>query len=166
MPSEEIVARIPIRKTDTLADLGAGIGYFTFPAAERAKSVVAVDMEPAMLEVLSSRLRSRRVKNVLPLLGEILHMPLREGSVDGILAACVYHEVDSQERLVTECLRILRPGGILTIVDFQKRKTSFGPPVRERKSPAQVIEVAGRNMRLVSRYDSPVFYQLSFMKTR
>ena len=164
IPLGDIIPRLGLRSRDVAVDLGAGIGYFTFPMARLAGRVVSVDIEPRMLEVLASRARENGFDNVELVLGEITSLPITASSVDQVFAAFVYHEVESQETLVGECARILRRGGRLTVVDFQKRETTIGPPVSERKPPEHVIRTAGSMLDLSSRHETEVFYQLGFTK--
>ena len=48
----------------------------------------------------------------------------------------------------------------MTVIDFQKRETPFGPPVEERKRPEDVLRTTGKWFTLVSRFETEVFYQL------
>lgn len=165
IPREVIIPRMRLKRSETLVDLGSGIGYFSLPMAKRVKLVISVDIEPKMHEVLSSRIRAGAVKNIEPLRAEITNLPIADASVDHVLVAFVYHEIKDRKRLMAEASRVLKNRGILTVVDFEKRETSIGPPVEERKTPAQVIRSAPMNLRIVSRYSSEVFYQLEFEKT-
>jgi len=160
IPIESVLPRLGLGRDDVAADLGAGIGYFTFPVAREVREVIAIDMEPKMLEILSKRSREREVDNVRVLRGEITELPLVDSSVDHVLAAFIYHEVDSQERLVGECARVLRRHGSLTVIDFQKRDTPFGPPVKERKTPKEVLRTSRKWFTLVSRFETEIFYLL------
>jgi ubiquinone/menaquinone biosynthesis C-methylase UbiE len=164
IPVESVLPRLGLGRDDVVADLGAGIGYFTFPVAREVREVIAIDMELKMLRVLSERIHKQRIPNVRLLLGEITDLPIADGLIDQVLAAFVYHEVSNHERLLRECARILRPGGHLTVVDFQKRRTSFGPPLRERKSPGHVLRAARSLFRLAARADTEVYYQLNLVK--
>ena len=160
IPVESILPRLSLGRDDLVADLGAGIGYFTFPAAREAREVIAIDIEPKMLEILSKRVREREVDNVHVLRGEITELSLADSSIGHVLAAFIYHEVGSQERLFGECARILRKHGSLTVIDFQKRETPFGPPMKDRKKPEEVLRLASKSFTLVSRFETPVYYQL------
>jgi len=164
IPSEEIVKRMGISKKDIVVDLGAGIGYFTFPIAELAKTVIAVDIEPKMIEILELRAAERRLAKVKILRAEITAIPVESESVDHVLAAFVYHEVSSQKEFVRECARVLVPSGRLTVVDFQKRETAFGPPVQERKTPEHVETTAAKWFSRLSRFETDTYYQLMFEK--
>lgn len=160
IPIEGILPKLGLGKDEVVADLGAGIGYFTFPVAREVREVIAIDMEPKMLEILSKRVRERGVDNVRVLRGEITELPLADSSIGHVLAAFIYHEVDSQERLIRECARVLQRHGSLSVIDFQKRETPFGPPVKERKTPEDVLRTSSKWFTLVSRFETEIFYQL------
>jgi len=160
IPIERILPNLGLRREDVVADLGSGIGYFSLPIAKHVREVISIDLEPKMLRVLSERVRKGDLRNVSPVRGEITGLPIADSSIDHVLAAFVYHEVPSQEELIRECARILREDGFLTVIDFQKRNTSFGPPVKERKKPEHVLRTSRKWFRLTSRHDAEVYYQL------
>ena len=155
---------LQLSRSATLLDIGAGIGYFSIPISKEVKSVVALDLEPKMFEILSGRIESLGVSNIHLLRGNMLSLPLANGSVDHVFAAFVYHEVASTSKLIHECFRVLRLHGRLTILDFQKKETGIGPPVSERKTPAQVLRAVGGKFRLLSRTDEDVYYVLNLAK--
>ena len=164
IPQDVVASKLSCSRGCLSADLGAGIGYFTFPLAKRAGRVIAIDIEPKMLEVISMRIAEHEADNIAPVRGEITATPLADSSMDHVLAAFVYHEVGSQQNLLRECARILRSSGRLDLLDFQKCETSFGPPVSDRKTPEHVIGNASNAFKLESRFETDVFYQLSFSK--
>ena len=164
IPAEDVIRRMGLSGSETVIDLGAGTGYFTFPMAKRSLKVVAVDLEPRMISVLKKRTSEVGLSNVEPLEAEMTSVPLPDASADRILAAFVYHEVESQERLLKECHRLLKPSGKLTVIDFQKRLTGGGPPIWIRKKPEHVLSTAGTMFKLVGRHDTKVFYQLELQK--
>jgi len=165
MPPEKIVKNLNLRSTDEVADLGAGIGFFAFPMARKAKTVLCVDIEKKMLDVISERMRKKRITNMLPLLGNIQEPPIVDASVDHVLGAFVFHEVDDSRIFVYECNRILKPTGTLTIVDFQKHAPiEFGPPEEIRKSSEQVVRACSTQFEERSRFEDEVYYQISFSK--
>lgn len=162
IPVEEILPRMNLKRTDLVLDLGAGTGYFTSPMAQRGASVVAIDIEPKMLQVLSARNRKRLADEVHPVRAEMIQLPFEDSKVDHVLAAFVYHEVQDQSVLLRECARVLKPSGAFTVIDFQKRETPIGPPVSERKTPAHVKRTAAKWFKLESSFETDVFYMLRF----
>ena len=166
VPAKDIIPRLGITKRDAVIDLGSGIGYFSIPLAKIAGSVLALDLEPKMLAVLSERIRTLKMSNIHMVKADMTSLPIADDSVDHVFAAFVYHEVPRPIRLIEESHRVLRVGGVLTIIDFQKWDTPIGPPVIERKTPDQVIRIASRLLEVKSTTSSEIYYQLQFSKRR
>jgi ubiquinone/menaquinone biosynthesis C-methylase UbiE len=91
-------------------------------------------------------------------------MPIADSTADHILAAFVYHEVESQAELMAECARVLKRGGVLTVIDFQKIAEDEGPPMSVRKSPEHVKKASSKWFKLVSSDGTKGYYQLMFSK--
>jgi ubiquinone/menaquinone biosynthesis C-methylase UbiE len=122
-----------------LADIGAGTGFFSIPAAKRVGPsgiVHAIDVEPAMLEDLRERVASQGLANVRILRSEEERIPLPHGSVDVAFLACVLHELEGPGTL-RECARILKPNGRLAVVDWKKIEQDIGPPISHRLDEGQ-----------------------------
>jgi ubiquinone/menaquinone biosynthesis C-methylase UbiE len=125
----------------TFADVGAGPGFFTLPAAKRvgpAGKVYALDVEPKMLERLLERASTEGITNIEGLLSEEERLPLPDSRVDAVLLANVLHEVSEQVSLLCETARVMRPGGMLAVVEWRKRKMDKGPSIAERLSYQEV----------------------------
>jgi len=164
LPLDRILAKLNLSRSDVVVDLGPGTGYFTFPIAESVAHVVGVEIEDKMLKVIRQRTAERSVENVSVVRGDMGRMPIADSSADHVLAAFVYHEVESQANLMAECARILRPGGRLTVIDFQKRIERDGPPIWVRKSPAHVKKTAAKWFALASSGGTKGYYQLTFTR--
>jgi len=82
----------------TVADIGAGSGWFTVRAAKRvgdAGTVFAVDINPDAIRYIESRIRKENLHNVKPVLGKP-DDPLLPAKVDAVLLLKTYHEVASR----------------------------------------------------------------------
>ncbi len=112
-----------------VADLGCGEGYLTIETARWAKSVVAVDRSDAVLDRARELARRRRVTNITWKKGDLMKLPLADGSVDVALLSQTLHHAAKPERVVVECARILRPGGRVLVLDLREHEQSW---VRER----------------------------------
>ena len=108
-PSDAVDRMLPPGARRVL-DLGAGTGKFTRSLVERGLEVVAV--EP--LEGMRAEL-ARVLPEVEALEGTAESIPLPDASVDVVTAAQAWHWVD-EERAVPEVARVLRPGGVLSLV--------------------------------------------------
>src|SRR5436309_14856980 len=93
----KLMASLPLRPGDVAADIGAGSGFYTFRLARRVGpkgKVLAVDIQPEMLDIIRKRMKEQRVANVEPVLGTVTDPKLPPGAVDLILLVDVYHEFD------------------------------------------------------------------------
>lgn len=119
----------------TMADVGAGPGYFTLPAAAWVGAtglVYAIDIEPEMLQRLEERLETNEVDNVRCLSSQESGLPLPDDSVDRVLLANVLHEAVEPVTLLREIHRILKPAGKLAVVEWVAAETESGPPLADR----------------------------------
>jgi len=143
-----------IAEGSTVADLGAGGGWFTMRLAARVGpngTVYAEDVQPQMVEAITRRTQRAGLTNVKPVLGTSSnpHLP---GKVDAVLIVEAYHEMEHPVVLLGNIAKALKPNGRLGIVEFKKDGLGPGPPMDERVDPEHVIrgaEAAG--LRLVSR---------------
>jgi ubiquinone/menaquinone biosynthesis C-methylase UbiE len=107
---------------DAVMDVGCGPGYFTLPLAEavgEAGSVIAVDLQAAMLEMVRERAETRGLLQRIRLheCGPGSLGLEADGTLDFALAFWMIHEAPSQAGLLAEVLGALRPGGRLLAVE-------------------------------------------------
>ena len=162
-PAEEILDRAKVMRDEVCVDIGAGNGYVTVPLALRCKAVVAVDSQDEMLKALCSSLSEYTKSVVFPVVAEADRLPFSSRSFDHAFLVNVFHEVGDKELLASEIERVLSVGGKLTLVDFHKKPTSFGPPVSERLS---AVEAQGyfSSLKLQRKFSLDEFYQLELTR--
>ena len=116
-----LVENMALEADDVVADIGAGTGYFTFRIAPRVPEgkVLAVDIQPEMLERLEAAAKERGVGNVEPVLGEVDDPNLPEAAVDVVLMVDAYHEFDHPYEMMTAVARALKPGGRVVLVEYR-----------------------------------------------
>jgi ubiquinone/menaquinone biosynthesis C-methylase UbiE len=134
--------RVGLRPGDVIVDVGAGSGFYSFPAADRVGKdghVFAVDVSEELVELIRERAEAMHVGNVEPLLSGPAHIPLDDAVADVALLANVLHGIPPGT--VEETIRVLRPGGRLVDVDWKKEATPEGPPVPHRLSAAEATRV-------------------------
>jgi ubiquinone/menaquinone biosynthesis C-methylase UbiE len=118
---DALVEWLPLESNHVVADIGAGTGYFTFRISPRVPGgkVLAVDIQPEMLEIISERGEARGIENVTPVLGAIDDTHLPTGTVDLALMVDAYHEFSHPREMMASIERALRPGGRVVLVEYR-----------------------------------------------
>jgi SAM-dependent methyltransferase len=123
---DEILRALKIPVGSTVADVGAGTGYYTWRLATlvgpRGK-VFAVDVQPSMLEEARATVKRHGLGNVEFVLAQDDNPRLAEKSLDVAFIAYAYHEFADPESVMTSIGRALKPGGRVVILEFAKEST-------------------------------------------
>jgi len=141
---QSIIALVPVRPYEIIADIGAGPGALTIPFAKYVfdGKVIAVDVQQGMLDITNQRANSVRLGNLELILSKESKIPLDDEVVDGVILACVLNEATRPKSLLKESLRILRKGGWAAVIEWQKRETEDGPVLRQRISSDEISSMA------------------------
>jgi SAM-dependent methyltransferase len=153
MPARVIEA-LGLQAGQSVADIGAGTGYFTVRLARAAAAprVYAVDIEPAMVEYVRRRAASEGLENVVAVQAD-RDGPKLPVAVDVVLIVDTYHHIPDRVAYFTALKGSLKPGGRLAIVDFRKGAPE-GPPEEFRFTPEQISgELARAGYRLQAEHD-------------
>jgi ubiquinone/menaquinone biosynthesis C-methylase UbiE len=106
----------------TVADIGAGSGYFTERLARLVGPtgrVFATDIQQGMIDLLKRRLSAERIQNVTVILGEPSNPRLPAGTIDLALMVDVYHELGAPQTVLGHIRTALKPGGRLVLVEYK-----------------------------------------------
>jgi SAM-dependent methyltransferase len=128
---ETALDKIGIRQGMTVADVGAGIGYFTVRLGKRVGptgKVYAVDVQPEMLTMLKQRATKANLKNILPVLGSESDPKLPAATMDLILLVDVYHEFSQPQKMLQRMREALKNDGRLVLLEYRKEDPHI--PVR------------------------------------
>lgn len=132
----------------TLVDIGAGVGFLTLPFAEkfpRAKAY-GCDILDGMVGLLRQDAADRSLDNLEAILMTPNAIDLPDDTADIIVMGQLHHELDAPEPLMAECKRLLKPGGVVAIIDWADADNGKSPPVGRRVPVAQMqaqLEAAG-----------------------
>jgi predicted methyltransferase len=127
----QVVHWLGIRPAMTVADIGAGSGYYTVrlsPIVGPNGGVIAQDVRADYLQGLRQRVRNLGLKNVTIGLGEPHDPRLPTGSIDVAILVHVYHEIAEPYALLYNLVPALKPGGRVGIVDATKETLEHGTP--------------------------------------
>jgi ubiquinone/menaquinone biosynthesis C-methylase UbiE len=123
----QLLAALGLQPGQTVADLGAGSGYFTFRIAPKVApngKVLAVDVQPEMLATLRSRAAANKVPNVEVVQATETDPNLPANSVDLVLFVDVYHELSYPFEVMTKVRQSLKPHGRVAFVEYRKEDPS------------------------------------------
>jgi len=140
LPPAEVIGTLTIQPGDTIADIGAGTGYFSLPLAQatgKSGRVYAVDAQADMLTLLQIKLDSGTISNIEPVHAEAVATGLPHASCSLIFLANVWHEFADRDAVLCEAKRILKPGGKIAVLDWRTdAPPPPGPPADHRLSPS------------------------------
>ncbi len=131
------------RPGETVLDLGSGGGIDCFLAGKEVGEtgyVIGIDMTPRMLELARDNAEKLKTENVVFKLGHIESIPQEDNSVDLVISNCVIALSEQKDRVFSEILRILKPGGRFVISDIV---TDSPLPDEVRKSAAEWVSCVG-----------------------
>ena len=139
-----ILQELQLFPGEIILDAGCGNGYMSKEFARLLKNtgtIYALDPDEGAIAVLKKEMPSA---NIIPMVGDVTQpTTLDESSLDLIYLATVLHgfNKDQIDGFHNEVKRLLKPGGILAIVEIKKEPTPFGPPLAIRFSPQELQEI-------------------------
>jgi arsenite methyltransferase len=131
----DVVMALDLKPADTVADIGAGTGYFARRFALHAGKVYAVDIDEKLLAIA----REKAPPNLVTVLSAPDDTGLPEQSIDTIFFCDVLHHIANRPAYYARLAKVLKPGGRIVVIDFYKRSLPIGPPASMKLSEQQVI---------------------------
>lgn len=138
--------RAGLKEGETVLDVGAGTGFYAFPAAEivgPTGRVLAVDVSSELVDLVRERARDRGLAQVRALRSTPDRIPVDSAVADIALFANILHGVPPAT--IDETRRILREEGRLVNVDWRKEPTPGGPPVEVRLTAEESEAILARH---------------------
>lgn len=143
LDNELILKSLDIQPGQTILDAGCGNGYMSKLFAEKVSpsgKVYALDPDSHFINILKQETQGSNIETIA---GDITKPTvIKESSLDLIYISTVVHgfSKDEMSGFLQEVKRILKPGGILAVVEIEKVETSIGPPMHIRYSPDELKE--------------------------
>jgi ubiquinone/menaquinone biosynthesis C-methylase UbiE len=134
---------IRVARGSTVADLGAGSGYFTIRLAKAVGmdgKVYAVDIQQGMLDLLQRAVTKEKLTNVTPVLGAADDPRLPAASLDLVLMVDVYHELSSPQTTLGHLKNALKPGGRLVLLEYRAEDPDV-PILPEHKMTKAMVKL-------------------------
>lgn len=154
---DRLLDALQIEPGMTVADVGAGIGYFSWRIAGRVGPegrVLAVEIQPEMLERLGVEMKKRDIRNVRSILGTPVDPMLPAKSVDLALMVDVYHEFRHPEAMVARIRQSLKEDGRMVLVEYRGEDPTVPIRPEHKMTVKQVLlEILPMGFRLQSRLD-------------
>lgn len=129
----QVIAALGVYEGMTIADLGAGIGAYTLPLAEKVGEsgrVYAVEVQKDFLINIKNEAAARGLKNVELLWGDIERVggtKIKDNTVDAVIISNVLFLTEDKSGLLREAKRILKTFGKLLIIDWSDSFNNLGP---------------------------------------
>lgn len=123
---DQILEAIALRPAESIADIGAGGGYFSLRFAEiigGEGKVYAVDTNPEFLEFIKNSAKERRLDNVIPILATEERLDLPEGSLDFLFMRNITHHIPNRVKYFGDLKDLLKPDGKIIIIEYKKSKS-------------------------------------------
>jgi ubiquinone/menaquinone biosynthesis C-methylase UbiE len=140
-PPQKVIETIVVSNDDVVLDFGCGPGFYTIPFAKVAKQVVALDLQPKMLQKVEKEAKKHGVA-VQCLQSDGKQIPLPDRTFDLVFLGHVYHEIRDKENVLAELRRLLKSGGKLVIMESTK-KVLLGPPAMDTEEIRTELKAAG-----------------------
>ena len=135
---EKTLAIIDVKPDSDFLDLACGTGNYTIEIAKKIGekgTVYAIDLWQEGIEALTREIDIKGIKNIKTIIADIRNeLPLEDNSIDACLMATILHDLSKsdQKSTVQEVARVIKPNGMLNIIEFKKMDRGPGPPMEIR----------------------------------
>jgi ubiquinone/menaquinone biosynthesis C-methylase UbiE len=166
---ETAIDKLGLKPGMVVADVGAGVGYFTVRLAKRVGAegkIFAVDVQPEMLATLKRHAAEAKLTNIQPILSSESDPRLPENSCDVILMVDVYHELSQPQIMLQKLRRALKSDGRLVLLEYRKEDPHIPIRSEHKMSVAEAkaeVEAEGYKLDAVLK-DLPRQHILIFRK--
>ena len=133
LPPVFIKEKLGINDARVILDIGAGTGFFSLHFANMFldSKVYACDISEFMVSYMKDKVVPVNSR-IHPMIMEHDTIPLGDGLADLIVMINLHHEIEDPQTILSECYRLLKPGGKIAISDWKKEYTGHGPALEIR----------------------------------
>ena len=143
-----LFSELQLKKNTVLLDLACGNGSYVIAASEHigeSGKIYAFDLWKEGIDSLRQEAAARQIKNIHAGVADVsVDIPVGDASIDVCLMATVLHDLvedKSEKGALRQVGRVLKPNGLLAIIEFNKVDGKPGPPVQIRISPAELENI-------------------------
>lgn len=170
---EHVIAKLGIAREAAVVDLCCGDGLFTIPLGRATRQLIAIDLDPAMLDLARARATAAGMANCVFKVGDAYDLvALVTHPQDFILMANTFHGVPDKPRLARAVMSVLRPGGRFAVINWHRRPREEtvvlgrprGPRTEMRMTPEEVTQaVASAGLRPVTVVALPPYHYAAIL---
>jgi ubiquinone/menaquinone biosynthesis C-methylase UbiE len=158
--TEKTLARIGLQPGQRVLEIGPGPGRLLIHAARKVLpggTVVGIDIQSRMLDRLKARVEAANITNLTAILGDATQPIVPEASFDVVFLAAALGEIPDRAKVLAQCFRALKPGGVLSISETQP-----DPHYQSKATVKRLAEAAG--FQLQSIQGGMWLYTANFLK--
>jgi ubiquinone/menaquinone biosynthesis C-methylase UbiE len=145
---DRVLDSLKLAPAMTVADVGAGTGYFTLRLAKRVAHVIATDLQPQMLDMLRARAGSDANLTLVQASDHDAALPA--ACCDVVLMVDVYHELSDPPAVMAGIAKALKPDGRLVLVEYRGEDPAVAIKPEHKMTLAQLkLELAQLRFRFV-----------------
>ncbi len=165
---QKLLAALQLRAGQTVCDFGCGNGFYALRLARHVAprgTVLAVDIQQEMLDLLAERAADAGVTNITPVRATAEDPRLPRGSLDLVLMIDVYHELSDPESVLRDVRQSLKPRGRLVLVEFRAEDPSVPIKPLHKMSKKQILkELVPNGFRLTRQFDDLPWQHVMFFQ--
>jgi ubiquinone/menaquinone biosynthesis C-methylase UbiE len=139
--TDKMVAALGLKPGMVVADIGCGSGYLTeriVPRIGARGTVLGVDIQQEMLDLLVKKMKAKGIENVKPILGAEADPKLEPASCDMMVMVDVYHEFEFPYEMMRKMVAALKVGGQIVFVEFRGEDPNVPIKLVHKMTEAQV----------------------------
>ena len=164
--TDQLLDELRLVPGQVACDLGAGNGYHSLRMAEKVGpkgKVLAIDIQPEMLEMLRARAKAAGVENIETVVSVPDDPKLGRARCDLILLVDVYHELSDPAVMLEKMKAALKPGGRIALVEFRAEDPKVPiKPLHKMSKDQMVKELGSAGLVVMRTFDGLPWQHLIF----